>query len=145
MLPHALLLFAVVIWGGTFVATKILVAELEPIELFSLRLAIRFPVLGAVLLSRRVPLAFAREDRRPILVGSAIFTLHFLVQIAGLETTTATNTGWIISATPLVLAVLSYFFLGERIGRLAVAGIAIATAGILVLVSRGRLADLSWL
>jgi drug/metabolite transporter (DMT)-like permease len=145
MLPRALLLTAVVLWGWTFVATKVLVAELGPVEIFGLRLAIGLPFLGVVLLVRRVPLRFARSDTGPLLLGGAIFTLHFLVQIAGLVTTTASNTGWIISVAPLALAALSVLLLGERIGRWGVAGIAVATAGIVVLVSRGQVTDLDWL
>jgi drug/metabolite transporter (DMT)-like permease len=145
VLPRALLLSAVVIWGWTFVATKILVAELGPVEILALRLAIGLPFLGLLLLMKRVPLRFGRADARPLLLGGAILTLHFLVQIAGIVTTTATNTGWIISASPLALAVFSYLFLRERIGWTGVAGIAVATTGILLLVSGGRLADLGWL
>lgn len=145
MLPRVLLLSAVAIWGWTFVATKILVAELGPVEILALRLAIGLPFLGLLLLVKRVPLRFGRADARPLLLGGAILTLHFLVQIAGIVTTTATNTGWIISASPLALAVFSYLFLRERIGWTGVAGIAVATTGILLLVSGGRLADLGWL
>jgi len=104
MLPHVLLLTAVVIWGWTFVATKVLVAELGPVEVFGLRLAIGLPFLGAVLLVKRVPLRFTRQDARALLFGGAVFALHFLVQIAGLEMTTATNTAWIVAASPLALA-----------------------------------------
>jgi drug/metabolite transporter (DMT)-like permease len=140
-----LLLAGVVIWGWTFVATKILVAELGPIEILTLRLAIGLPCLGIALWIRRVPLQFTRADVRPLLIGGAIFAAHFLVQIAGLETATATNTSWIVSVSPLALAVLSFVFLRERIGGAGVAGIAVATAGILLLVSRGRLGSLGWL
>ena len=126
-------------------ATKILVAELGPVEIFSLRLALGLPFLGVVLLMRRTPLGFTRADAPPLLLGGAIFTLHFLVQIRGIETTSATNTGWIIAASPLALAVLSYLLLRERIGWGGVVGIAIATAGILLLVSRGHPGDLAWL
>ena len=82
---------------------------------------------------------------RPIVAGGAIFTLHFMVQASGLVTTTATNTAWIICVSPLAVAVLSFLFLHERIGWGGVAGIAVATAGILLLVSRGNLTDLRWL
>ena len=145
MLPHILLLTAVVLWGWTFVFTKILVAELGPVEIFAMRLVIGLPFLAGVLIVKRVPLRFARTDVRPLVLGSAVFTLHFLVQIAGLVTTTATNTGWIIAVSPLALAVLAFVFLRERIGRAGVAGIAIATTGVVLLVSRGRLTDLAWL
>jgi drug/metabolite transporter (DMT)-like permease len=145
MLPRALLLSAAVIWGWTFVATKVLVAEIGPLEIFALRLAIGLPVLAAVLLFKRVPLRFARADVLPLFAGGAIFTLHFLVQIAGLVTTTATNTSWIISVSPLALAVLSFVFLRERIGWRGAMGIAVATAGILLLVSDGNPARLGWM
>jgi drug/metabolite transporter (DMT)-like permease len=142
MLPRTLLLSAVVIWGWTFVATKVLVAEIGPLEIFALRLAIGLPFLGAVVLFKRVPLQFARADALPLVAGGAIFTLHFLVQIAGLVTTTATNTSWIISVSPLALAVLSFLFLRERIGWRGTVGIAVATAGIILLVSAGNPARL---
>jgi len=145
MLPHVLLLSAVVMWGWTFVATKILLAELGPIEIVAMRLAIGLPFLVLLLLVQRVPLRFDRADVPPLLVGGAIVTVHLLLQVVGLVTTTATNSGWIISVTPLALAVLSFLFLRERIGWRGAAGIAVATAGILLLVSRGRLTDLRWL
>lgn len=93
----------------------------------------------------RVPFRVARGDWKPLTAGGAILTAHFLIQIAGLTMTSATNTAWIITVTPLALAVLSFVFLGERLGRAGVAGIGIATAGIFLLVSRGRLTDIQWL
>lgn len=88
---------------------------------------------------------FARADLRAVLLGGAIFALHFVVQATGLVTTTATNSAWIICISPLAVAVLSFLFLRERIGWGGVAGIAVATAGIVILVSRGNLTDLQWL
>ncbi|MBI3049913.1 MAG: EamA family transporter [Acidobacteria bacterium] len=145
MLPRVLLLAAVVIWGWTFVATKILLEELGAVEIFALRLAIGVPFLGLVLLARRVPWPFSSSDARPLTLAAAMLTLHFLIQIVGLMSTTATNTSWIISVSPLAVAALSFLLLRERIGRQAVAGIAVATGGILLLISRGRLGDLGWL
>jgi len=145
IIPRVLLLSAVIIWGWTFVATKILVAELGPVEIFGLRLGIGVPFLGLILLVKRVRLRFTRADAGPLLAGGAVLTLHFLIQIAGLETTTATNTGWIIAVSPLALAVLSVAFLHERLGWTGILGIAVSTTGILLLVSRGHVTDLGWL
>ena len=142
VVPRLLLLIAVVIWGWTFVATKVLLAEIGPIEIFALRLAIGLPFLTVVLRLKGVPLYFERGDVWPLVLGGAIFTLHIVVQVAGLMTTTATNTAWLITVSPLALAMLSSLFLRERIGWGGVAGIAVATAGILILVSRGRLSEL---
>jgi drug/metabolite transporter (DMT)-like permease/SAM-dependent methyltransferase len=140
-----MLLAGVVIWGWTFVATKILLEELGPIEILALRLVIGVPVLGIVLLVRRASLRFGHEDARAVLLAAAILTGHFLLQLAGLTTTTATNSAWIIAFSPLAVVLLSLVLLGERVGRRGVAGIAVATAGIVLLVSRGRLTELAWL
>ena len=87
---------------------------------------------------------FSRGDLLAIAAAGAIFAIHFVLQLTGLRTTTATNTGWIITFTPLTLAVLSWLLLREPIGRGIAAGIAIATVGIVVLVSRGNPSDLGW-
>jgi drug/metabolite transporter (DMT)-like permease len=90
-------------------------------------------------------LRFARDDLKAVLLGGVIFTVHFLVQATGLVTTTATNSAWIICVSPLAVAVLSFLLLHERLGWSGVAGIAVATVGVLLLVSRGKLSDLEWL
>jgi drug/metabolite transporter (DMT)-like permease len=139
-----LLLCAVVIWGWTFVATKICLAYMTPIELLGLRLVIAVPVLVVVAALRR-PVRLPRLPLRPVLIGSALIGLHFFIQITGLKYTTATNTGWIIAVTPVVLALMSRLVLGERVSIGLAYGILIATLGIVVLISGGRLTDLGWL
>lgn len=144
MLVRIYLLLAVIFWGWSFVATKVLLDYVTPVELMGLRFIVGLPVLYGVVLAKRIRFSFTTRQRRSVLWGSLIITAHFLIQITGLKYTSATNTGWIISVTPLVLAVLSYLVLKEKIGRRAVLGIAVATVGILLLVSRGNLADLGW-
>jgi drug/metabolite transporter (DMT)-like permease len=145
---RALLLASVVIWGSTFVAMKeVLLAHVTPFELVGLRFAIGLPVLAGVLWAKKIPLAFDRRDLRPLAIGSAIILVHFLVQPFALsfEKTTATNTGWIISFSPLGIALLSWLILGERLGTKLVLGIAMATLGVLLLVSKGDFTSLAWL
>lgn len=142
--PHCLLLAAVTLWGWTFIATKILLAELGAVEIFAWRLAIAVPLLGILLRARRTRLEFSRSDLIAVAAAGAIFGIHFVLQLTGLRTTTATNTGWIITFTPLTLAALSWLLLREPIGRGIAGGIAIATVGIVLLVSRGTPSDLGW-
>ena len=144
ILARALLLFAVVIWGWTFVATKICLRYVDPLELIGLRFAIALPLLLALILVRRTSLRL-RDHLRTLSIASGIFLVHFVVQVEGLEHTSATNTGWIIAVTPLVLVALARLFLSERIGRRALVGIGIATVGILLLIGNGRFADFGWL
>ncbi|MFZ1683123.1 MAG: DMT family transporter [Candidatus Zixiibacteriota bacterium] len=145
MLTRFLLLLTVIIWGSTFVATKILLAYFTPAELLGIRMLIGLPILGAVIAVKRISLQFDRKEWISLLLGSFVITAHFLIQITGLKTTTATNTGWIISVTPLALAVLSYVFLKEKIGRNVMIGIAVATVGIFLLISKGDFGSIGWL
>lgn len=142
-----LLLVSVLIWGSTFVAMKIALKEVTALQLVALRFSIGLPVLGIVLRAKRIPFGFDRRDRAPLAMGSAILLVHFLVQpyALSLEGSTATNTGWIISFSPLGIALLSRFVLGERLSPGQVVGIALATLGVLLLVSKGDLENLAWL
>ncbi len=142
-----LLLVSVLIWGSTFVAMKIALKEVTPLELVALRFSIGLPVLALVLRAKEIPFGFDRRDRSPLVLGSAILLVHFLVQpfALSLEGSTATNTGWIISFSPLGIALLSRLVLGERLSAGQVAGIALATFGVLLLVSKGDLQNLAWL
>ena len=140
-----MLLICVILWGWSFVATKIAVEYVNPFELLAIRYIFGFPILLVILFAKKIKLQFEKRDKIAILLGSAILTIHFLIQITGLKYTSATNTGWIISISPLVLAVLAFLILKENISKYQVAGIVIATIGIFLLVSKGDLTNFSWL
>jgi len=126
-----LLLFCVIIWGWTFVATKVCLAYLNPLELVGLRFLIGLPVLYFVIRVRGVRIEFSRRDYISLAVGALIIAIHFIMQAIALNYTTATNSGWIIGVIPLALAVLSFIILKERIGSQEILGIIIATFGVL--------------
>ena len=139
------LILCVVLWGWTFVATKVCLQYVTPVELMGLRFLIGLPLLFAVSLVKGCRFEFTRKERRSLALGSAIITVHFLIQITGLKYTSATNTGWIIAVTPLVMVLMAALVLRERLGRAALIGIALATGGILLLISGGDFTGLDWL
>ncbi len=139
------LLFAVVVWGWSFVATKICLESLSPVDLLGLRVFIALPILLILARFRGAKLVRHPQVFKQLAIGSAVITAHFLIQITGLRYTSATNTGWIISITPLVTVALSYVFLKEQISRFTIIGILVATTGILLLVSHGNLMNFAWL
>ena len=115
---RVMLLLCVIFWGWSFVATKIALEYVTPVEVMALRYLFGLPVLFLILLSKKIKLKFEKRDYKGIILGAIIITIHFLIQITGLRYTSATNTGWIISVTPLVmvvLAVLAGFFLNYTI------------------------------
>ncbi len=141
---HLLLLFCVIVWGATFVATKVCLPYLHPVEVVGLRFGIGLPILFALVRLRRVDLSFERSDLAALACGSALLAAHFPLQAVALTYTSASNTSWIIAVAPLAIALAAALFLGERAGRRLWAGIAAATLGVVVLVSRGRPASLGW-
>ncbi len=130
--------FAVVAWGASFVATKIALRELAPVALVWARFSLGVIVLGLFVLGRRQFRPIQKRDFAYfLLLGFLGITLHQWLQSNGLVTSQATTTGWIIATTPLFIAVLGRVFLRERIGPGGLAGIVLATAGVLLVVARG--------
>ncbi len=145
MLPRLLLLLAITIWGWTFVATKIALDHLTPIEILGFRFIIGAPVLYVIMRAKNLRLSFSSAGRKRVALGALIMLGHLWMQAYALKFTSATNTGWLIGVTPLAMAAMAYLVLKEKIGRNTVIGIAIATFGIALLVSKGDLANLDWL
>ena len=139
------LLACVTFWGWTFVATKVCLKYVDPVELLGLRLLIGVPFLGLVIALKRLPLTFERRDLGAVLLGAAIIFVHLAIQAFGLKYTSATNTGWIVGVSPLVMAVMAFILLRERLSKAALLGVVISTTGIVLLVSGGRLSSLNWL
>lgn len=143
-MTHALLLVAIVIWGWTFVATKVCLEYMSTIQLVASRFLIGAPALYIVARLRGVSFGYL-ELARPFALGAFVFSGHFLLQTWALEFTTATNTGWIVAASPLTIALLAALVLKEPIPPAMRLGLAIATLGIVLLLSRGELRSLDWL
>ena len=144
LIPILEAVFAVVIWGGTFIATKIALQEASPATIVWLRFAMGVVILGAAVLLRR---QFALPERGDIaylaLLGFIGVTFHQWLQATGLQTAQATTTAWIAASTPVFIAILGWLILHERFGPARVAGIVLAALGVLIVVSKGRFGALA--
>jgi len=133
-------LFAVTVWGCTFIATKIALQEVSPATIVWLRFMLGVMVLGAAVMIRK---QFAWPGIKDwgyfALLGFLGVTFHQWLQANGLKTATATTTAWIVATTPVFIALLGWLFLKEKLGGMRVAGIALATCGVLLVVSKGNL------
>lgn len=138
VLPILEALFTVVIWGGTFIATKIALQEVSPATIVWIRFGIGVLILGAAVLLRK---QFAVPDRSEwlyfALLGFLGVTFHQWLQATGLQTAQATTTAWIVATTPVFIALLGWLVLKEKISPLRAAGMALAAAGVLLIVSKG--------
>lgn len=136
-------LLSVVIWGGTFIATKVTLQEASPPTIVWLRFAIGIIVLGTTVIVRK---QFALPERRELvyfaLLGFLGVTLHQWLQATGLITAAATTTAWIVAIIPVFTALLGWFVLKEKLGPIRVGGMILAAIGVILIVSKGNLQSL---
>lgn len=107
---HLAALITIVIWGTTFISTKILLADFTPIEILFFRF-----LLGLIALTAAYPKRLVvYEKKRELLFAAAGLCgvcLYYLLENIALTYTRASNVGVIISAAPFFTAVLSRLFL----------------------------------
>ena len=142
---NLILLAVVILWGVSFVGTKMALAYLSPTEIIAIRVVLGVLSLRVILLFKKTRLSPGRGDMSILLLSSVVLGFHFWIQAVGLNYTTATNTGWLIATVPVFIAIASTLFFRERITTRRAIGIALAAAGVVLLVSRGRLYRLDWL
>jgi drug/metabolite transporter (DMT)-like permease len=139
-LPLAGLLFTVLIWSGNAIVSKVIMREASPV-LVSL---VRFQLVGALfyvpvflLLHRAGQRIARREWPRMILLGLLGTTGSQVFFMIGLQTTPATEAGIYQIVTPIFVVIIAWLWIGERLGRTRVAGIALACVGATVLLTGG--------
>ncbi len=137
-------LFAVVVWGGSFIATKVALREIAPISVVWFRFLIGMLVLAAAVRLRGQFALPAKKDLAYFAqLGGIGITFHQWLQSTGLQTAQAGTTAWIVSSTPIFMALLGWLFLRERLKPLGILGILLAAGGVLLVVSRGDLTGIS--
>lgn len=131
---------AVVIWGATFVATKIAIQEASPVTIVWARFLMGTIILGIAVLARKQFLLLkANELPYLMLVGFIGVTFHQYLQATGLVTAQATVTAWIVATIPIFSAFLGWIFLKERFTVIRLFGIFVASIGVLLVVTNGNL------
>ncbi|MGM0920659.1 MAG: DMT family transporter [Bacillota bacterium] len=126
-------------WGISFVSTKAVLVQLEPLTLLVLRFGIASLFLFLLLFLLRQPLKI-KMDYLPevfILAVLGIF-VHQVIQAAALQSIQASQAGWIISFSPIFTAVLASLFLKETFTFFKAAGMIIAVLGVLLITSYGQ-------
>ena len=124
-------LITVCIWGASFVTTKIIVDQMNPLVLIPIR-SFGGALLLFVLLKRRgqwTGMAHGRLLWQLAFLGFLGVSLHLSIQAVGLRYTSASNTGWMVSLTPIFIGLLAWRFLGETFGRNQITGFVIAIIG----------------
>ena len=145
--PYVLLIIATCLWGGNFVAGKMLVAEVPPLILAGMRwltaLVLLLPFYGRIAWRHRKEL-LRRWPQVAILSLLGVAGFNTLVYIA-VQTTSSINAALMNAATPVFILVISLLFLGEKLSLVRTAGILVSIAGVLWIISQGSLAAIAGL
>jgi len=125
------LLSITVIWGWTFVLVREALTFAGPLTFIAGRFVLALFVL-ALLFHRIIPKIKWRTLLRGILIGSSLFG-GYLFQTWGLIYTTATMSGLLTGLYVIIVPLIAFFFLKERIGRTVWLGVSAALLGLVLL------------
>lgn len=127
---HGAACITIVIWGTTFISTKVLLRSFTPIEILFIRFMMGYLALWAVS-PKKLKLKEKREEWYFAAAGLCGIALYYLLENIALTYTLASNVGVIISIAPFFTAVFTWLFLrGERPGKQFLMGFVIAISGI---------------
>lgn len=128
---HLAALFTILIWGTTFISTKVLLQDFLPAEILFVRFVIGFLALWMVCPRR---LKGIRPEQELLFAGAGLcgVCLYYLLENIALTLTMASNVGVIISVAPFFTAIFSRLFLEEeeRLGKAFAFGFMAAMGGI---------------
>ncbi len=135
---HITALITIVIWGTTFISTKILLADFTPIEILFFRFLLGLIILIAIY-PKRLKLKSNKQELTFAAAGLCGICLYYLLENIALSYTMASNVGVIISIAPFFTAVLSHAFIKteEKLKAQFVVGFIVAMIGICLISFNG--------
>lgn len=132
-----MLLMITVFWGASYILTKLALDVLQPFNLTAVRFIIAFIVAAAVFYKKII-----KADKAVIkysLILAVILLGVFITMTYGLQYTTASNSGFLVSLTVVFIPILSSMFLKQKIEKKVLAGVCIAPVGIALLTLNSQL------
>ncbi len=147
--PRLALLMAVppLLWAGNAVVGRMVVGSIPPLLLNALRwalaLAILLPLGWTVLGDAKSRREIARRWRALALLGLLGVGCYNAFQYAALQTSTPINVTLIGSSSPVFMLAIGAAFYGIHPGPREIAGAILSIAGVVVVLSRGEIAQLA--
>jgi drug/metabolite transporter (DMT)-like permease len=135
---HLMTLFTVIIWGTTFISTKVLLEDLEPVEILFYRFLIGYLAL-LLIYPKFKKIKNLREELMFFAAGLCGVTLYFLFENIALKYTLTSNVGLLVSAAPIFTAILAHLFTkDEKFSLNLTLGFLVAIIGIFLIIFNGN-------
>ena len=126
-----LLLLATMFWGTSYLLTKIGLENIEPFNLTALRFVIAFVIAIVVMPKIRKNINRQMLGYSAILAG--ILFVVFAAMTYGVKYTTASNAGFLVSLTMVIIPLISWLFFKDKPRLKVLVSVGIATIGIALL------------
>ena len=145
LIGFACAILATILWSGNFIVARGLSEEIAPLSLAFWRwivaILVLFPFAIKPLLVQK---SWLKKNMGYLCIVSLLGVTLFnsLIYYAG-QTSSAINLSLIAITFPIFILILSRVFLAEAIGWNKLVGIALVAAGVLLLISKGRLSVLT--
>lgn len=134
VLPVLAAISYAVIFGLSFLFAKIGLRTMNPIELIAYRFLIASLVLTLLKLFKIIKIDLKGKNLK-IVVFTAIFqpVLYFLFEINGINLTSTSESGLILSLIPIFVAIFARVFLGEKLLKSQIAFIFLSVSGVVLI------------
>jgi len=137
---YAMLVFIVLLWGTTFVSTKVLLRHLAPADILFYRFAIGYAALWAIH-PCRAKFTTRKNEALLFAAGASGIVLYFLCENVALVYTQASNVGPLVATTPVLTLLLSAWLNRDgSITRATLAGCLAGLAGVILVFHNGAVA-----
>jgi drug/metabolite transporter (DMT)-like permease len=134
------LVLTMLLWGGTFIAGRLLANSVEPASAAFLRFFIASAAM--LLLTRLVDKKFIFPPKRLLLpltlLGMTGVFAYNVFFFSGLHHISAGRASLIVASTPLVITICAAVFLHERLTSLKVSGVLLSLTGAVMVISNGH-------
>ena len=110
VLGHIAAIFTILVWGTTFISTKVLLTDFQPVEIMFVRLLIGVMALF-IAHPQRMKGVTKKQELTFAAAGLTGITLYYLMENMALSFTMASNVGVIVSVSPFFTMILASLFL----------------------------------
>lgn len=142
--PQLLLVLATLLWGGNFVIGRAVADDIPPLTLAFLRWCVAFIIFLPIVYRRTKqewPMIKANWPAVIAMAFTGVACFNTLVYI-GLHYTTSINASLMNSSTPIIIYILSFIFLKERLSKFQLVGTTLSLVGVLFIISGGSVESL---
>ncbi|HAI87313.1 MAG TPA: hypothetical protein DCL63_10045 [Firmicutes bacterium] len=132
------LVFTTVLWGLSFVSTKVLLRHMAPVQIALLRHAVASIATWIAVAIARPPIRVSRRDIPTMLTAAIVgIPIYYYFENTGLLHLSAGTASIIIASTPAMTAAVETIFYRKRLPAAEWAGILVSAAGVALVVQSG--------